>query len=87
VALVLARVLVVALGLILGQRLAQRAGGLQAFAWRWAAADLGTLALVLATNALPTNRPPGAGRVVWVTYGALALAVVAAARAAGPPRR
>ena len=80
IALVLLRLLVAALGLVLGQRLVQRASGLLAFAWRWAAADLGTLAAVLATGALPTSRPPGTGPIVWVVYAGLALLVVAAAR-------
>jgi hypothetical protein len=77
-ALVGARVLVVALGLVLGRQIAQRTTGLRPFAWRWAAADLGTLALALASSALPSSRLPGESPVVWAAYAAAAIVVVAA---------
>jgi hypothetical protein len=78
-ALVVARVIVVALGLVLGRQIAQRATGLRPFAWRWAAADLGTLALALASTALPSSRMPGESPVVWAAYAIFAVVVVAAA--------
>ena len=76
--LVAARVLVVAVGLVLGRQIAQRKTGLRPFAWRWAAADLGTLTLALASTALPSSRMPGEWPVVWAAYAVAALVVVAA---------
>lgn len=77
--LVAARVLVIAAGLVLGRRLAQRASGLRGFAVRWAAADLGTLAIALATAAVPSSRAPGDAPIVWMGYALAAIVVVAAA--------
>jgi hypothetical protein len=82
VAMIALRILVTAGGLVLGQRLAQRSGGTRAVALAWAVADLGTLALVLASGGLPSNRAPGDGPLVWGIYAVAALIVVAAAPAA-----
>jgi len=78
--LILARVAVVAGGLVLGRGLLQRTPGLRRPAVLWAVADLGTLALVLATRVLPSNRAPGDGLIVWAAYAAAAVIVVLAAR-------
>jgi hypothetical protein len=78
-ALVAARVLVVASGLMLGRHLAQRTPGLRPFAAGWAAADLGTLALAFTIDALPSNRVPGDAPLVWASYAAAALLVYLAA--------
>ena len=77
--IVAARVLVVAAGLVLGRQMAQRAPATRSFARRWAVADLGTLAIALATSALPSSRMPGDAPVAWAAYALAALVVVAAA--------
>jgi hypothetical protein len=87
-ALIGSRVLVVATGLVLGQRLLQRQRGLQWLARGWAAADLATLAFVLASAPLPSNRVPGDAPLIWMAYAAAAAVVIAAASAApAMPRR
>jgi hypothetical protein len=82
VAMIALRILVTAGGLVLGQRVAQRSGGTRAVALAWAVADLGTLALVLASGRLPSNRAPGDAPLVWGIYAVAALIVIAAAPAA-----
>ena len=77
--LIASRVLVVALGLVLGRQIARRATGLRPFARRWAVADLGTLAIALASDAVPSSRAPGDALLVWGTYALAALLVVAVA--------
>lgn len=80
IALLAARILVVVVGIVLGRQLWQRSTSLQRPALIWAAADLGTLALVLASGALPTNRAPGDGLVAWLGYAGAALLVIVAAQ-------
>lgn len=75
--LVVARVLVVTAGLVLGRQLWQREPGARLLAIAWAIGDLVTLAIVLASSALPTSRPPGAAPLVWLAYAAMAGIVVA----------
>jgi len=77
---------------VLGRRLAARETDLVPAAILWAAIDLATLALVLATDVVPNSRPPGWAPVVWAGAAALATAVVlaawlGAARPASPRRR
>ncbi|MGI8673590.1 MAG: hypothetical protein ACR2LU_13405 [Luteitalea sp.] len=79
VALISGRVAAVALGMVLGRRLAARETGLGSVAVLWAAVDLATLALVLATDVVPTSRSPGWAPVVWATAAGLAALVVLAA--------
>lgn len=91
IGLVLCRVLVAAGGLMLGQRLLRHDEETRGFACAWAGADLGTLAIVLASGGLPTSRRPGDAPLVWLVYAAAALLVVIASspRASatpGPPR-
>lgn len=83
--LVLCRVLVAAAGLMLGQRLLRHDGETRGFARAWACADLGTLAIVLASGALPTTRRPGDAPLVWLVYAAAALVVVVASSARPSP--
>ena len=78
-ALIIARVLVVALGLIVGRQLPQPESATRALALRWASADLVTLAIILATDALPSNRFPGMAPLVWAGYALLDALVVLAA--------
>ena len=63
--LIALRVLVTAGGLMLGRRLASGATGIRPAALAWAVADLGTLALVLTSGRLPSNRAPGDAPIVW----------------------
>lgn len=85
--LVLCRVLIVAAGLMLGQRLLRRDEETRGFACAWASADLGTLAIVLASGGLPTSRRPGDAPLVWLVYaaGALLVVVASSARPAAKP--
>ena len=85
VAVIAMRIAVVAGGLVLGRGIVQRADGLRRAALLWAAADLGTLALVLASRTLPSSRAPGDAIVVWGAYLVAATLVVLAAP--GPSRR
>ena len=78
IALLAARALVVAAGLMVGRQIARRVEGTRPVACLWASADLVTLAVVLATSALPTNRPPSDAPLVWALYALAALVVVAA---------
>lgn len=72
------RVLVVAAGLVLGRQLLHRQPDARALAWGWAAADLVTLGIVLASDRLPSNRAPGDAPLVWLAYaGAAALVMIA----------
>lgn len=89
--LVVCRILVVAAGLMLGRRLLRADEETRVFARAWACADLGTLAIVLASGGLPTNRRPGDAPLVWLLYAAAALVVVVASASRpsagpGPPR-
>lgn len=84
VALIGLRVLTTAGGLMLGRHLLQRGAGARRFALVWAAADLCTLGLVLASAQLPSNRAPGDGWIVWLAYAAAALVVVVVAREPQP---
>lgn len=79
VALVVARALVVTAGVVLGRQLWQRESGARPLAIAWAVGDLVTLAIVLASSALPTSRPPGAAPMVWLAYAAMAGIVLAVA--------
>lgn len=79
IGLVLVRGLIVAVGLIVGRQLAQRATDARPLAVRWALGDLVTLALVMATDVLPSSRLPGSGPFVWAAYAGLDLLVVIAA--------
>ncbi len=79
VALIAARVFVSATGLVLGARIVQRTPGIRPVAYRWAVLDLVTLALALATTALPTSRVPGDAPFVWLVHAVAAVAVVRAA--------
>lgn len=83
VALILLRVLVVASGLIVGRQLSHPDASTGALALRWALADLVTLAILLATGLLPSNRWPGTAPLVWAGYAALDGLVVLAARRRG----
>jgi hypothetical protein len=78
VSLVVCRVVVVTAGLMLGRHLLRPDEDTRLFARVWACADLGTLAAVLASDGLPTNRRPGDAPLVWLVYAAAALAVVVA---------
>jgi hypothetical protein len=82
-ALVSLRVLVAALGLMLGRRLARGSGypGTSAttMALAWALSDLVTLASVLASGGLPSNRAPGDAQLVWLAHAVAAVVVVMAA--------
>ena len=80
VVLITARILVVAVGLIVGRQLPQPQLSTRGLALRWACADLVTLAIILATEALPSNRFPGMAPFVWVGYAVLDSLVVLAAR-------
>lgn len=82
--LMASRGLTVAVGLILGRQLAARDSEVRQSAVRWALLDLGTLALVLASDVLPSNRLPGTGPLVWLGYAILDGLVVLAARSARP---
>ncbi len=78
IALVAGRILAASLGLILGRQLLVRAQHTRPLALSWAALDLVTLTLALATRLLPSSRMPGDAPVVWVVYAVAALAVVLA---------
>jgi hypothetical protein len=79
-ALIVMRVLVTAIGLMVGRHLVYGNPAARTLALPWAAADVGTLGIVLASAVLPSNRAPGDGPVVWAAYAAAALVVVAASR-------
>jgi hypothetical protein len=85
--LIALRVLVTAGGLVLGRRLVSGATGVRPAALGWAAADLGTLALVLTSGLLPSNRAPGDAPIVWAVYAMAALVVIAASSSTAPPGR
>jgi hypothetical protein len=85
-ALVGSRILVVAAGLVLGRQLLQHQPGTRSLAWGWAAADLATLAVVLASARLPSNRAPGDAPLVWVAYAIAAGIVIAAAAPIAAPQ-
>ena len=85
--LIALRVLVTAGGLMLGRRLASGTDGTRLAALTWAAADLGTLCLVLASGALPHSRAPGDAPIVWGVYAMAAVVVVVAAASAPSPGR
>lgn len=78
--LVAARVLVVVVGILVGRQLWHRSAHVLRPALVWAAADLVTLALVLASGALPNSRAPGDGLVAWFGYAGAALVVIVAAQ-------
>jgi hypothetical protein len=78
--LIAARMLVVVLGIVVGRQLWHRSAHVLRPVLVWAAADLGTLALVLASRALPSNRAPGDGLVAWLGYAGAALLVIVAAQ-------
>jgi hypothetical protein len=80
--LIALRVLVTAGGLMLGRQLAARRPGTRRLALTWAAADLGTLALALASDRLPANRVPGDAPIVWCLYALAAVVVIAASTTA-----
>jgi hypothetical protein len=84
-ALITLRLLVTAAGLMIGRRVAAGTDGMRRAALVWAAADLATLALVLASARLPSNRAPGDAALVWSVYALAALVVVAAAAPAPVP--
>ena len=81
------RVLVTAGGLMLGRRIAAAAPDIRPVALLWAAADLGTLALVLASGTLPSNRMPGDAPIVWMVYAFAAVVVITAASPSPQPGR
>lgn len=86
-AIIAIRVAVTAAGLVLGRAVLARRADVMAFAVAWAVADLASLAVVLATRLVPTNRAPGTGVTVWLVYLAAAAVVTmaaASARASGP---
>ena len=78
-----ARVLVTALGMMLARRLAWGPGdgvtSATTTAVAWASADLGTLATVLASGFLPSNRAPGDAPLVWLAHAAAGVVVILAA--------
>jgi len=76
--LITSRVLVTAGGLMIGRQLATGADDVRRAALAWAAADLATLVLVLASARLPSNRVPGDAPLVWGVYAFAALVVIAA---------
>ena len=78
--LLITRIMVVALGLIVGRQLPQPEPATRRLAMRWAGADLVTLAIILATDVVPSNRFPGLAPFVWVGYALLDGLVVLAAR-------
>ena len=85
--LIALRVLVTAAGLMIGRRLASGARGIWPAALTWAAADLGTLALALASARLPSNRAPGDAPIVWGVYAMAAVVVILAASPSSPAGR
>lgn len=85
IALIVMRILTTAGGLMLGRHLLHGGGGARRVAAVWAAADLGTLGLVLTSARLPSNRAPGDAWLVWLAYAAAAGVVIAAAQ--GPRAR
>lgn len=85
VVLILSRVVVAAVGLLVGRRLIQPDAATRGLAPRWALADLVTLAILLATGVLPSNRLPGTAPLVWAGYALLDGLVVIAARRRGAP--
>jgi len=85
--LVALRVLVTAGGLMIGRQLAAGTPGVRPAAVAWAAADLGTLALVLASGSLPSNRMPGDAPIVWMVYAFAAVVVITAASPSPQPGR
>lgn len=80
IGLVVVRVLVVVVGILVGRLLWQRSAHVLRPALVWAVADLGTLAMALASHALPSNRAPGDGLVAFAGYAGAALIVVVAAQ-------
>lgn len=85
-ALIALRVLVTAGGLMLGRHLLARRPVIR-FALTWAVADLGTLALALASDWLPSSRMPGDAPIVWGLYAVAALVVIGAVAATAPAQR
>lgn len=85
--LITVRVLVTAGGLMIGRQIAAGTDGVRRAALAWAAADLATLALVLASARLPSNRVPGEGPLVWGVYAFAALVVIAATAPRRTPGR
>lgn len=81
--LVAARVAVTAAGLMLGRRLLQRNTDARGLALAWAVADLGTLGIVLASGAWPSNRMPGDEPLAWLGYAVAAAVVLVAASRQG----
>lgn len=82
--LIVLRLLVTAAGLMIGRRVATGAGDVRRAALAWAAADLATLALVLASGRVPSSRAPGDAPIVWCVYAVAALVVVVAASDSSP---
>jgi len=82
-ALVGLRVIVTALGMMLGRGLAGRPAdtgtSMTTTSLAWALADLGTLASVLASGSLPSNRAPGDAPFVWLAHAVAAGVVILAA--------
>ena len=83
--LIALRVMITTGGLMLGRRLATSRTSVRRLALIWAAGDLGTLAVVLASGLLPSNRAPGDAAIVWCAYAAATLVVIAAASSPPPP--
>ena len=80
VVLIALRLLVTAVGVTIGRGLLRHdVGDVRGWAVVWAAADLGTLAVVLASGALPSNLMPGDAPMVWLAYAVAALVVLVAA--------
>lgn len=80
IGLVALRVIVVVVGILVGRHLWQWSAHVLRPALVWAVADLGTLALVLASGVLPGNRAPGDGPIAWLGYAGAALVVIVAAQ-------
>lgn len=80
VALVGGRVVAAVLGLLVARQLLQRDPETGRLARRWVVLDLVTLALVLTTATLPSNRLPGTAWQSWTVYAMLDLSVLLAAQ-------
>jgi hypothetical protein len=79
-AVIAARGLAVALGMAIGLGIWRRQSASSGLAALWALLELGTLAIVLGSPIVPTNRLPGTAPLIAAAYVALVAVVLAAVR-------
>jgi hypothetical protein len=79
-AVIAARGLAVALGMAIGLGIWRRQSASSGLAALWALLELGTLAIVLGSPIVPTNRLPGTVPLIATAYVALVAVVLAAVR-------